>query len=76
MKLTRLMEVRRLTEPGYKKAVEQISQGAGKAARKGFDSLDRMGGVIEASEEERRGLSGSEYRHCKGRPPLGALSRL
>jgi len=48
-----LTEIRRQTEPGYKKAVEQISEGTGKSAQKGFDSLDRMGSVIEASGEDR-----------------------
>src|SRR5579862_2512903 len=38
VKLARLSEVRRQTEPGYKKAVEAIAQGTGKAAQKGFDA--------------------------------------
>jgi conjugative relaxase-like TrwC/TraI family protein len=53
VKLARLTEIRRQTEPGYKKAVEQIAEGSGKSAQKGFDALDRMGCVIEASGEER-----------------------
>jgi hypothetical protein len=61
VKLARLTEVRRQTETGYKKAVEQISEGTGKAAQKGFDSLDRMGSVIEASGEERHQLLVKDY---------------
>jgi len=56
VKLARLSEVRRQTEPGYKKAVEQISKGTGRDAQKGFDALDKMGHVIEASGEERHSM--------------------
>jgi conjugative relaxase-like TrwC/TraI family protein len=61
VKLARLTEIRRQTEPGYKKAVEAIAQGSGKAAQKGFDALDRMGCVIEASGPERHGLLVADY---------------
>ena len=61
VKFARLTEVRRQTEPGYKKAVEAISQGSGKAAQKGFDALDKMGCVIEAGKEERHGLLVKDY---------------
>ncbi len=61
VKLARLTEVRRQTEPGYRKAVEQISLGTGKAAQKGFDSLDRMGGVVELAGEERHQALVSDY---------------
>ncbi len=61
VKLARLTEVRRQTEPGYKKAVEAISQGSGKAAQKGFDALDRMGCVIEASGEDRHAMLVKDY---------------
>lgn len=53
VKLARLTEIRRQTEPGYKRAVEQISEGTGKSAQAGFDALDRMGSIKEASGEER-----------------------
>jgi ATP-dependent exoDNAse (exonuclease V) alpha subunit len=43
VKLARLTEVRRQTEPGYKRAVEAIAGGSGKAAQKGFDALDKHG---------------------------------
>jgi conjugative relaxase-like TrwC/TraI family protein len=61
VRLARLTEIRRQTEPGYKKAVESISQGTGKAAQKGFDALDRMGCVIEASGAERHGMLVGDY---------------
>jgi conjugative relaxase-like TrwC/TraI family protein len=61
VKLAKLKEVRRQTEPGYKKAVEQISEGTGKMAQKGFDALDRMGSVIEADGEERHAMLVSDY---------------
>lgn len=61
VKLARLTEIRRQTEPGYKKAIEAIAQGTGKAAQKGFDALDRMGMVTEASGEERHQLLVKDY---------------
>ncbi len=53
IKLARLTEIRRQTMPGYKKAVEAIAEGSGKSAQKGFDALDKMGWIVEASGEER-----------------------
>jgi ATP-dependent exoDNAse (exonuclease V) alpha subunit len=47
VRLARLSEIHRQKEPGYKKAVEDIAKGSGKAAQKGFDALDAMGSVIE-----------------------------
>ncbi len=61
VKLARLAEIRRQTEPGYRKAVEQVSEGTGKAAQKGFDSLNRMGSVIEASGEDRHKMLVRDY---------------
>ena len=61
VKLARLTEIHRQTDPGYKKAVEAISQGTGKAAQTGFDALDKMGWVIEAKSEERHALLVSDY---------------
>jgi conjugative relaxase-like TrwC/TraI family protein len=56
-----LKEIRRQTEPGYKKAVEQISNGTPSGAQKGFDALDKMGCVVEAEGEERHRLLVSDY---------------
>jgi ATP-dependent exoDNAse (exonuclease V) alpha subunit len=61
VRLARLTEIRRQTEPGYKKAVEAIAQGTGRAAQKGFDALNKMGWVIEASGEERHRLLVADY---------------
>ncbi len=61
VRLAKLTEIRRQTEPGYKKAVESIAQGTGKAAQKGFDALDAMGGVIEAAGEERHRMLVADY---------------
>ena len=61
VRLARLTEIRRQTDPGYKKAVEAIAQGSGKAAQKGFDALDKMGSVIEASGDERHGMLVADY---------------
>jgi conjugative relaxase-like TrwC/TraI family protein len=61
VRYAQLTEIRRQTEPGYKKAVEQISEGTGKSAQKGFDSLDRMGSVIEAFGEERHKALVKDY---------------
>jgi conjugative relaxase-like TrwC/TraI family protein len=61
VKLARLTEIRRQTEPGYKRAVEQISEGTGKSAQAGFDALDRMGGVVEASGGDRHRMLVKDY---------------
>lgn len=61
VRLARLTRIRRQTEPGYKKAVEAIAQGSGKAAQKGFDALDKMGCVVEATGEERHALLVRDY---------------
>jgi conjugative relaxase-like TrwC/TraI family protein len=61
VRLARLTEIRRQTDPGYRKAVEAISQGTGKAAQKGFDALDKMGCVVEASGEERHQMLVDDY---------------
>jgi conjugative relaxase-like TrwC/TraI family protein len=61
VRLAKLTEIRRQTDPGYKKAVEAIAQGTGRAAQKGFDALDEMGSVIEASGEERHGMLVADY---------------
>ena len=53
VRLARLSEIHRQKHPGYKRAVEDIAKGSGKAAQKGFDALDSMGSIIESSGEER-----------------------
>jgi conjugative relaxase-like TrwC/TraI family protein len=61
VRLAKLTEVRRQTDAGYKKAVEDIAQGSGKAAQKGFDALDRMDCVIEATGDDRHRMLVSDY---------------
>jgi conjugative relaxase-like TrwC/TraI family protein len=61
VRLARLTEIRRQTEPGYRKAVEAIAGGTGKAAQKGFDSLDKMGCIVEVSGEERHAMLVGDY---------------
>ena len=61
-----LKEIRRQTEPGYKKAVEQISNGTSAGARKGFDALDKMGCIIEAEGEDRHKLLVADYLKAAG----------
>jgi conjugative relaxase-like TrwC/TraI family protein len=61
VRLAKLTEIRRQTEPRYKKAVEAISAGGGKAAQKGFDALNKMGWIVEASREEKHELLVSDY---------------
>jgi len=61
VRLARLTEIRRQTDPGYRRAVEAIAQGTGKAAQKGFDALDKMGCIVEATGEERHSLLLADY---------------
>ena len=61
VRLARLTEIRRQTAPRYKKAVEAISKGSGKAAQKGFDALDAMGSIVEAQGEERHAMLVGDY---------------
>jgi conjugative relaxase-like TrwC/TraI family protein len=84
VRLARLSEIRRQTDPGYKKAVEAIAQGTGRAAQKGFDALDKMGNVIEATGEERHKLLVADYlkaqedgsRRSSSRPPMRRVKSL
>ena len=61
VKLAKLTEIRRQKDPKYRKAVEQISKGTGRDAQKGFDALDKMGSIIEASGPERHSLLVADY---------------
>jgi conjugative relaxase-like TrwC/TraI family protein len=61
VKLARLTEIHRQKMPGYKRAVEAISEGTGRAAQKGFDAVDKMGWVIESGREERHGQLVADY---------------
>jgi hypothetical protein len=72
VRLARLTEIRRQTEPGYRRAVQAIAEGSGKAAQKGFDALDAMGSVIEASGQERHAMLVRNYlqAHEEGKSSL------
>jgi conjugative relaxase-like TrwC/TraI family protein len=61
VKLAQLKEIRRQKDPRYKKAVEEISKGTAKGAQKGFDRLDKMGAVVEASGDERHQMLIKDY---------------
>jgi conjugative relaxase-like TrwC/TraI family protein len=61
VRLAKLTEIHRQTDPAYRKAVEAISQGSGKAAQKGFDALDKMGCIVEAMGEERHDMLVKDY---------------
>ncbi len=61
VKFARLTEIRRQKMPGYRKAVEAISDGTGKAAQKGFDAFDKMGWIQEIKGEERHAQLVKDY---------------
>jgi hypothetical protein len=56
-----MRDIRRQTDPRYRKAVEAINTGTAKGARKGFEELDRIGWVTEAQGSERHGLLVKDY---------------
>jgi ATP-dependent exoDNAse (exonuclease V) alpha subunit len=56
-----LKEIRRQKLPGYKKAVEAMAKGSGKAAQEGFDKLDKMGWVAEAEGDDRHRALVKDY---------------
>ncbi len=56
-----MKDIRRQTHPGYKKAVEAINTGTAKGAQKGFDALDKMGWVVEASGQKRHSHLVADY---------------
>ncbi len=61
IRYAQITEIRRQSDKGYRKAVEQISDGTGRGARKGFDALDKMGWVVESNSEERHKKLVSDY---------------
>jgi hypothetical protein len=61
VRFAELTTIRRQREPGYRNAVSEISKGNAKSAALGFDRLDDMGAVIEASGDERHGLLIKDY---------------
>ncbi|MBV9506222.1 MAG: relaxase domain-containing protein [Acidobacteriia bacterium] len=65
IRYAQLTEIRRQTTPGYKKAVEHISSGTRSGAQKGFDALDKMGWIVEASGEDRHRLLVKDYLNAQ-----------
>ena len=61
VRLAELKEIRRQTDPEYKKAVQEISKGTARGAQKGFDRLDKMGAIVEASGDERHQMLVRDY---------------
>jgi conjugative relaxase-like TrwC/TraI family protein len=61
VRFAELKTIRRQRDPAYRKAVEEISKGTAQGAEKGFDWLDAMGAIIEASGEERHTLLVADY---------------
>jgi conjugative relaxase-like TrwC/TraI family protein len=56
-----LKTIRRQKKSEYRQAVEAISKGTAKGAEKGFETLDRMGAIVEATGEHRHRLLVNEY---------------
>ncbi len=61
VRLAELKTIRRQKTPQYRKAVEEISRGTAAGAKKGFDRLDRMGAVIEATGDDRHKMLVADY---------------
>jgi conjugative relaxase-like TrwC/TraI family protein len=61
VRLAELKTIRRQKNPQYRKAVEEISRGTAAGAKKGFDRLDRMGAVVEATGDERHKMLVADY---------------
>jgi conjugative relaxase-like TrwC/TraI family protein len=61
VRLAELKEIRRQTDPEYKKAIFEISKGTAKGAQKGFDRLDKMGAIVEATGEGRHQMLVNDY---------------
>jgi hypothetical protein len=61
VKLAELKEIHRQKDPGYKKAVADISKGTAKGARSGFDRLEKMGAIVEVSGEDRHRMLIGDY---------------
>jgi conjugative relaxase-like TrwC/TraI family protein len=61
VRYAQVKQIRRQTVPGYKNAVEQISNGTSAGAQRGFDALDKMGWVVEASGEDRHQMLVNDY---------------
>jgi conjugative relaxase-like TrwC/TraI family protein len=66
LSVAELKTIRRQKGSDYRKAVEAISAGTAKGAEKGFELLDKMGAIVEASGEERRKMLVDDYMDTAG----------
>jgi len=66
LSVAELKTVRRQKKSEYRQAVESIASGTAKGAEKGFELLDKMGAIVEASGEERRAMLVKDYLDTAG----------
>ncbi len=66
LSVAELKTIRRQKGSDYRKAVEAISAGTAKGAEKGFEMLDKMGAIVEASGEARRRMLVNDYMDTAG----------
>jgi conjugative relaxase-like TrwC/TraI family protein len=66
LSVAELTQIRRQKKSDYRKAVEAISTGTAKGAEKGFEMLDKMGAIVEASGQERRRMLVNDYMDAVG----------
>jgi conjugative relaxase-like TrwC/TraI family protein len=66
LSVAELTQIRRQKKSDYRKAVEAISTGTAKGAEKGFELLDKMGAIVEASGEQRRRMLVNDYLDAVG----------
>jgi conjugative relaxase-like TrwC/TraI family protein len=66
LSVVELKQIRRQKKSDYRKAVEAISAGTAKGAEKGFELLDKMGAIVEASGEARRRMLVNDYLDTAG----------
>ena len=66
LSVAELTQIRRQKKSDYRKAVEAISTGTAKGAEKGFEMLDKMGAIVEASGEQRRRMLVNDYLDAVG----------
>jgi len=64
--VAQLKQIRRQKKSDYRQAVEAISAGTAKGAEKGFEYLDKMGAIVEASGEARRKMLVDDYLNTAG----------
>jgi hypothetical protein len=61
LSVAELKVIRRQKKSEYRQAVEAISKGTAKGAEKGFEMLDKMGAIVEATGQDRHGMLVKEY---------------